>query len=453
MLQECEDKRSVVQGGIITSHQLQGDVGSISSTAVICEEYAGCSYQTQSRQHDNDVLYQPHGRYTLPSINENDHTDVDMVPRQKDVSISGAPSWQAEPGCGSGIQNAGRQLGMEIESSSLQPLDEAARPLFSGSVCISANSPVTSVYELEARSRSTGDRCPITAVDGHTRICFPSVLTDWKMPDQGTSGEGVTTGADCTNVADTVLVSGAAVDGNQRACEITANSRSVTEPQRRDSSSNSSRITESSRVDSVRKSLNNQRISEGASNLILASWRSNTEQSYSCSWRKWESWCAENGYEAINSPLRGILDFLAFQYQQGKQYRTINSYRSAISMTHTPIEGVVAGKHPLVSRLMKGIYNKRPPQPRYTSTWDVQVVLQHLRGWGNNASLGRKQLSLKLVMLMALANASRCSELHALDIERMRFSERGVTFSLAELTKTSKPGTNKIVLRSCRLRI
>ena len=48
-------------------------------------------------------------------------------------------------------------------------------------------------------------------------------------------------------------------------------------------------------------------------------------------------------------------------------------------------------------------------------------------------------------MLMALANASRCSELHALYIERIRFSVRGVTFSLVELTKTSKPGTNRIL--------
>ena len=30
-------------------------------------------------------------------------------------------------------------------------------------------------------------------------------------------------------------------------------------------------------------------------------------------------------------------------------------------------------------------------------------------------------------------------ELHALDVGRMRFSEKGVTFSLAQLTKTSKP--------------
>ena len=154
-------------------------------------------------------------------------------------------------------------------------------------------------------------------------------------------------------------------------------------------------------------------------------------------------WCAENGHDAINSSLSGVLDFPALQYEQGKQYRTINSYRSAISMTHTPIDGVVVGKHPLVGRLMKGIYNQRPPQPRYSSTWDVQVVLSQLRSWGCSVALGRKQLSQKLAMLMALANASRCSELHVLDVERMRFDEKGVTFSLATLTKTSKPGKNK----------
>ena len=46
-----------------------------------------------------------------------------------------------------------------------------------------------------------------------------------------------------------------------------------------------------------------------------------------------------------------------------------NSYRWAISMTHGEIDGVVIGKHSLVSRVMKGIYNQRPPQPRYSSTW------------------------------------------------------------------------------------
>lgn len=51
------------------------------------------------------------------------------------------------------------------------------------------------------------------------------------------------------------------------------------------------------------------------------------------------------------------LDILAAQIVEGKQYRTLNSYLSATSMTHLPIDGVVVGKHPFVSRLMKGIFN------------------------------------------------------------------------------------------------
>jgi len=112
-------------------------------------------------------------------------------------------------------------------------------------------------------------------------------------------------------------------------------------------------------------------------------------------------------------------------------------------MTHGPIDGVVVGKHPLVCRLLKGIYNQRPPQPRYSCTWDVGLVLDHIRSWGPTVTLTQKKISLKLAMLLALANASRCSELHSLDTQYMSWNKSGVTFSLAALTKTSKPGKDK----------
>ena len=50
---------------------------------------------------------------------------------------------------------------------------------------------------------------------------------------------------------------------------------------------------------------------------------------------------------------------------------------------------------------MKGVYNLRPPKPRYTSTWDVGEVLTVLQTWGMPADLSDRQLSLKLVMLLA----------------------------------------------------
>ena len=57
------------------------------------------------------------------------------------------------------------------------------------------------------------------------------------------------------------------------------------------------------------------------------------------------------------------------------QYQSINTIRSAVSMTHEQVEGVPVGKHPLVSQLLKGIYNSRPLQPRYSTTWEVDIVV------------------------------------------------------------------------------
>ena len=87
-------------------------------------------------------------------------------------------------------------------------------------------------------------------------------------------------------------------------------------------------------------------------------------------------------------------------------------------MTHKQVEGSPIGEHPLVTRLLKGVYNRRPPQPHYSTTWDVDVVTKHLATitMGLNESLSLKKLSQKLVVLMALVEASKTLELRALHI-------------------------------------
>ena len=46
------------------------------------------------------------------------------------------------------------------------------------------------------------------------------------------------------------------------------------------------------------------------------------------------------------SMLTHILDFLATQFHEGKEYRTINLYRSALSAVLPLIDGHKAGSHP-----------------------------------------------------------------------------------------------------------
>ena len=134
-----------------------------------------------------------------------------------------------------------------------------------------------------------------------------------------------------------------------------------------------------------------------------------------------------------------MLEFLTDLFDKGLQYRTINTYRSAISMTHLPLDGSLIGSHPLVSRFMKGVFQSRPPCPRYLATWDVSVVLSHLRSLSPKEDLSFKDITFKLTMLMALVGATRADTLHKLDLQFRVFKHDGVSFTIPQLTKTSNP--------------
>ena len=80
-----------------------------------------------------------------------------------------------------------------------------------------------------------------------------------------------------------------------------------------------------------------------------------------------------------------VVNFLAHLYKEGYQYYSLNPYRSAISSVHERVDGYEVGQHPLVSRVMKGAFNLRPPQPRYEATWDVTTVLRYIENLGPSA--------------------------------------------------------------------
>ena len=142
--------------------------------------------------------------------------------------------------------------------------------------------------------------------------------------------------------------------------------------------------------------------------------------------------------DPFSGSVKEVVNFLANLHKEGYQYRSLNSYRSAISSVHEPVDGHAVGQHPMVVRLMRGVYNDRPPLPRYSGTWNVQRVLDYLEALGPNESISTKQLSLKTVMLMALTRPSRSADLSQLDIRGRQFKQEGVTFLPAQLAKQSQ---------------
>ena len=112
--------------------------------------------------------------------------------------------------------------------------------------------------------------------------------------------------------------------------------------------------------------------------LLLSSWRTKTNKSYDSLFGKWYSWCHRRHTDPFSGPVTEVANFLAHLFTQGYSYNSLNSYRSAISSVHEKRDGYNVGQHPLVTRLLKGVFNDRPPLPRYSSTWNVQTVLNYL---------------------------------------------------------------------------
>ena len=95
------------------------------------------------------------------------------------------------------------------------------------------------------------------------------------------------------------------------------------------------------------------------------------------------------------------------------------------------------GSHPFISGLIKGAFRSRPSQPRYSATWDVTSVLNYLRSLGPNDDLSLKLLSFKSVILCALCQPKRRSEIAQFSLDSFQqFPDRWI-FSLP-LTKTRK---------------
>ncbi|CAB4011108.1 Hypothetical predicted protein [Paramuricea clavata] len=152
------------------------------------------------------------------------------------------------------------------------------------------------------------------------------------------------------------------------------------------------------------------------------------------------SWCDQRKINPLSTSIESILEFLTGQYKEGKAYRSINVYRSALSAVLPLIDSWKVGSHPLVSQLLRGIFNLRLPQPKYSHTWKVSQLLGYIKSFGPNENLSLKNLSFKLVTLLGLTAPDRSSDLAKRDLRWRIFHPEGVSFSLSGLSKTSKPG-------------
>ena len=139
-----------------------------------------------------------------------------------------------------------------------------------------------------------------------------------------------------------------------------------------------------------------------------------------------------------------VLDFLTELYEQGQQYSSLNTARSALSSVIVLAGDVPIGKHPLVCRFLKGVFQERPALPRYVDTWDISLVLNYLKDqYSSTEKLGLKELTPKLVMLLSLLSGQRTQTLQQLCIKDITMRDSDCIIHISTLLKHTRPGIHQ----------
>ena len=171
----------------------------------------------------------------------------------------------------------------------------------------------------------------------------------------------------------------------------------------------------------------------------MASWRKSTGKQYTSYLSRWVTYCKNKQLDVTHATINDSLGFLTLLYKQGVGYTAINTARSALSSVITPADKTTFGEHPWVSRFLKGTFELRPSLPRYSTIWDVGIVLKHLQLFPALKDLTLKQLTMNFTMLLALVTAQRTQTLKTRHLMYAGNHDRNYLYHTGH-PETTRPG-------------
>lgn len=135
-----------------------------------------------------------------------------------------------------------------------------------------------------------------------------------------------------------------------------------------------------------------------------------------------------------------VIDFLIRLAKKGAAYKSVNIARCALSAVLPRVNNLTIGCEEMVAWTVRGVNNFNPPKPRYTSFWDVNIVLNLFRRWGPNRDLTLFRISAKVTVLLLLLTAQRGQTIWRLNVSGLEFFRDRMVFKLKHLLKHNRPG-------------
>ncbi|XP_052228467.1 uncharacterized protein LOC127842790 [Dreissena polymorpha] len=193
----------------------------------------------------------------------------------------------------------------------------------------------------------------------------------------------------------------------------------------------------------VRKLYRHRGFSTQATDIIMSAWRDSTKCQYKVNIKRWLQYCSGREINPVSVSINDVIEFLTTEYNKGLGYYSLNTARSSLTSLGIIIDNYQAELHPIVVKFIKGVFNLRPPVPKYCCTWDVDKVLNYLRKLSPVKLISLKDLTFKLVILIALAKAARIQTVQLLSVNNLKKLRSKFVVYFDGLLKQSRPSCNQ----------
>lgn len=171
---------------------------------------------------------------------------------------------------------------------------------------------------------------------------------------------------------------------------------------------------------------------------MVSSISTSTMKQYETTYRLWWNFCNSRQLSILATQSHQVISFLQHLLDSKEyHYGTFNSHRAALSL----ISASKLNEDRNLTRFMKGIYNLRPTRPRYSYTWNPQIVLDMLEKW-DNTSISLENLSFKLSALLSLVTGHRIQTIKFIRLSNIVEDHAGIQILITDKIKTS--GINRL---------
>jgi len=278
---------------------------------------------------------------------------------------------------------------------------------------------VASLHQPRSRTNGTRDRCTVISLDKFDSIRLPSMDASSTSTQQDYTGAVpcVSGGASLDNK---VMVPKAIGFTGGPASSSRANSTpSVPAPLGQISPEPAQ--SPSTRLETISNTLSEAGFSRTVSEVVVRSTRSSTSQLYNARWLRFRTWRSGSGLldQPITVPM--VADFLHYlRTEFNLRGATLDGYKSAIASS-CDLAGIQISGNEILGKLLRSYSLDDVRRPRTVPKWSLPMVLDILRKppFEPVALAPLPMLSRKTAFLLALASASRVSELHALDFSSL----------------------------------